>query len=751
VKVPLRVVMMSGDWIPVSLPGRIRQWLGNEVRLISMGGATEAAIWSIVYEIGEVEASWESIPYGKAMVNQRFHVLNEGLEPCPVWVPGELYIGGVGLAQGYWRDEEKTRSRFIEHPRTKERLYRTGDLGRFLPDGNIEFLGREDFQVKVHGHRIELGEIEAALAQHPLVRTAVVTAQGKDRAHRRLVGYVVPASKENKPDIAELREFIGAKLPDYMVPPDILVLEELPLSVNGKVDRKALPSPDAAAESNATVQGSVTLAEKLKTIFASVLGIPDAGIHTNFFEMGGDSILGIQIINRAREQGIEITPQQIFEHQTIAELATAVRTVSDMPAQGLIMGKVPLTQFQHWVLRSIPEPAQAARVLTLEAASPLNIPLLEQAFLQIQKHHDALRLRFHKSNGEWEQIHAGEDQLIKLVKLNSSSAVNDVIEELRANLDVSSAPLAMGCVEREQPLIICLVHELLADQLSWKILLQDLETAYGQLSRKEAVKLPQKRASFKQWAERIQHQIPSLSGPPIQSQLTTFSTFLDAEQSKTLLRQVSLVYNIKPGEALITALAQTLASQLSISGLRLDIEIDGRSLSPEGLDCTGVVGCFTTLSSVELNLKDIHDNDAALKSIKEQLRGKQSSISGKPHVLFSYFDSPESELSKLSHFSQPDGEPARTGTVFPHPLQLSCSMRRGCLEMQWIFDEQKHSHPAVQKLSDVFYGNLQNLIRHCTSSNGNAYSPSDFPEAEVDQEELDKFLDLLGKSTGGGL
>jgi amino acid adenylation domain-containing protein len=187
----LRLVMMSGDWIPLDLPDRIKS-LAEDIEVFSLGGATEASIWSILYPIEKVDPSWTSIPYGRPMANQSFQVLNETFEPCPVWVPGQLYIGGIGLAKGYWRDEEKTRASFITHPRSGERLYRTGDLGRYLPDDNIEFLGREDFQVKIRGHRIELGEIETTLLQHPGVHTAVVAATGELRGNKRLVAYVVP-------------------------------------------------------------------------------------------------------------------------------------------------------------------------------------------------------------------------------------------------------------------------------------------------------------------------------------------------------------------------------------------------------------------------------------------------------------------------------------------------------------------------------------------------------------------------------
>jgi len=239
----LRLALLSGDWIPLTLPDRIRALAGGQVQVISLGGATEASIWSILYPIGQVEPSWKSIPYGRPMVNQTFHVLDEALAPRPTWVPGQLYIGGVGLAQGYWRDEAKTAASFIVHPRTGEQLYRTGDLGRYLPDGNIEFLGREDFQVKVQGHRIELGEIEAALSQHPAVRAGVVVALGEPRGDKRLVGYVV-AGDGQPPTTDELRAFLRAKLPEYMVPPTFVTLDALPLTPNGKVDRRALPAPE---------------------------------------------------------------------------------------------------------------------------------------------------------------------------------------------------------------------------------------------------------------------------------------------------------------------------------------------------------------------------------------------------------------------------------------------------------------------------------------------------------------------------
>ncbi len=318
----LRLVFMSGDWIPVALPQQIRA-LKDDVEIISMGGATEASIWSIIYPIEAVPSSWKSIPYGRPMVNQTFHVLSETLEPCPVWVPGQLFIGGIGLAKGYWRDEEKTRASFIEHPRTGERLYRTGDQGRYLPDGNIEFLGRDDFQVKVQGYRVELEEIEAILGQNPGVRSSVVTALGQAFGNKRLVAYVVP-KQDPPPAASELVRFLGERLPTYMVPQTYVMLDHLPLSPNGKVDRRALPEPAApSAEPPEKPRAERTRESvRLAKLVAGVLKLQDVDPDDSLFDLGATSIDMIRIVNAVeQEMGFRPKMETLYRFPTVATLA----------------------------------------------------------------------------------------------------------------------------------------------------------------------------------------------------------------------------------------------------------------------------------------------------------------------------------------------------------------------------------------------------------------------------------------------
>ncbi|WP_246095364.1 non-ribosomal peptide synthetase/type I polyketide synthase [Streptomyces roseicoloratus] len=322
---PVRLVMMSGDWIPVTLPGRIRLLL-PEAELWSLGGATEASIWSILHPIGEVGDDWVSIPYGSPMRNQRFHVLDGAMRHCPVWVPGDLYIAGVGLARGYLNDEAKTSAAFLHHPVTGERLYRTGDLGRYLPDGTIEFLGRQDSQVKIGGYRIELGEVEAALTQCAGVRAAAVVAAGEQHGPKRLIAYVV--LDEGREDTEQqISGALRQVVPQHLVPQRILVLDELPLSDNGKVNRAALPAPDeVAAEGSGFVAPRDEVEHRLAEIWAEFFGVGEIGVTASFFELGGDSLLAVRLMSRiARGLGRSLPLSTLFARPTIELLAQVVR------------------------------------------------------------------------------------------------------------------------------------------------------------------------------------------------------------------------------------------------------------------------------------------------------------------------------------------------------------------------------------------------------------------------------------------
>lgn len=336
----LRLALLSGDWIPLSLPDHVKRHLPN-TELVSLGGATEAAIWSNYHRIRTVEPRWRSIPYGLPLTNQRFHVLDSALRDRPDLVTGELFIAGAGLADGYLNDPERTAERFIRHPDTGERLYRTGDLGRYLPNGEIEFLGRADQQVKIRGHRIELGEIEAVLGEHPAVGTCVVLAAGDDALERMLVAFVVPQRSSAPADPAELVAWLADRLPPHMVPARISVVESLPLTANGKVDRKRLlasaPVP-STVPSGPAEPPRPGLEQRIAQLWGEVLGSRPPSREVGFFDAGGNSLLAARFVGQVREHlpeaaqvPFDVLLRALLDAPTVAGLAQ--RLASDAASQ----------------------------------------------------------------------------------------------------------------------------------------------------------------------------------------------------------------------------------------------------------------------------------------------------------------------------------------------------------------------------------------------------------------------------------
>ena len=403
-RLPLRLALLSGDWIPVELPQRIRA-IAGPIRLLGLGGATEASIWSVFYEIGAVDPAWSSIPYGRALANQSLTVRDEQLRLRAVGAIGDLYIGGLGLARGYLGDPEKTTERFVIEPRSGERLYRTGDLARLLPDGNLEFLGREDLQVKIRGHRVELGEIEAALRTCPGVEHAVVSAVGEPRGTRRLAAWVV-GSPAVTPDPGALRRHLAELLPDYMVPSAIYPLAALPLSDNGKIDRRRLVVPEAAlVQQSSRAAPRSDLETALVRLWAEVMEIPLPGIHDNFFGLGGDSLLAGRLLARIRELfGVEVPLRALFKNPTVAELAKQVAASGPAeqaapkltPDSAHRFEPFPLTPLQqaYWVGRGagLMVGNVAGHVYFEIESDTLDLLRLEQAWNKLVLRHDSLRM-----------------------------------------------------------------------------------------------------------------------------------------------------------------------------------------------------------------------------------------------------------------------------------------------------------------------------------------------------------------------
>ncbi|HZF07303.1 MAG TPA: amino acid adenylation domain-containing protein [Thermoanaerobaculia bacterium] len=800
----LRLVMMSGDWLPLTLPHRIRALSAQAapVEVISLGGATEASIWSILHPIGEVDPAWASIPYGRAMDNQAVHVLDEDLAARPIWVPGQLYIGGVGLAQGYWRDPQKTAASFIVHPQTGERLYRTGDLGRWLPDGNIELFGREDLQVKVQGHRIELGEIEAVLLDHPAVRACAVAALG-ERHQKRLVGYVVFKARQSATE-EEIRRFLEGRLPRYMVPPGLVVLPELPLSANGKVDRGALPSPEKGPRSAAAIPAPPVdeRQRRMAEIWAEVLGVDQVGMDDNFFTLGGDSILGIQIVSRANRAGISITPDQIFTHPTIAELVRLVPG-AERPRRSAavgepVVGPVPLTPIQHWMFeQELLDPHHWNQAVLLEPREALDGTALRRAVEALVVHHDALRLRFAAGPIGWRQFNAPPDDRVPLAALDLSSlpvdrrlaALEGAAAALEASLDLAQGPLLriahfeLGGEVGSRLLVI--LHHLVVDGLSWRILLEDLESGYRQAALGDEVALPPKTTSFRAWAERLNEHawagggeeeleywltleqnrvrplpvdFPGGHAGNTEDSARTVVVSLGEEETRALLQRAPQVLRAQIQEVLLAALAQAVSTWAG-GPLWVDLEVHGRESLFSGLDLSRVVGWFTAVYPLLLDAPS-GDLSAALGAAKERLRqvpgkgvgygvlrylnpkprvGERLRALPQPQIGFNYLgqlDQVVSEATLLRAARESTGPWSSPRLKRRHLLFVYGSVTGGRLQMGIGYSENVHRRETVEALAEGFGRALRHLAAACEAPGVEAWVPSDFPLAGLDREQL---------------
>ncbi len=508
----LRRVTCGGEILSVELHERFFDCLDAELH--NLYGPTEATIGATFWmcQRGHQQLS---VPIGRPINNTEVYLLDAHLQPVPIGVPAHIYLGGIALARGYLGQPALTAAQFVPHPFSQEggaRLYRTGDVGRYLADGSVEFVGRSDGQVKVRGYRVEVGEIEEALARHAGVRAAaVVVGVEGEVGESRLVAYVV-SDEEHELTTNELRSSLKKRLPEHMIPSAFVMLSALPLMPSGKVDRRALPAPNNLRPrmETAYVAPRSHIEEALAEIWASVLGVAQVGMDDNFFELGGDSILSLQIIARANKAGLHLTPQALFERQTIRELAEAAGGVTAvrLHEQGTVAGEVALTPVQHWFFElNLAEPQHYNQAIMLEAKQALDPTLLQRSVNKLLEHHDALRLRFTRERDEWRQFNAAQEtktvfatiDLSKLSESDPCAAIAETAAELQASFNLTEGPLVRIALvnlggDRPQRLLI-VIHHLAVDGVSWRILLDDLQAIYQQLSHAQAIQLPPKTTS----------------------------------------------------------------------------------------------------------------------------------------------------------------------------------------------------------------------------------------------------------------
>ena len=523
----LRLVMLSGDWIPVKLPDAIRDMVPG-ARVVSLGGATEGSIWSIAYEIQARTSDWASIPYGKALRNQSMHVLRDDMSPAAIGEAGDIYIGGVGVALGYWGDDAQTAASFVRDPVTDERLYRTGDRGRLLPDGNIEFLGRQDAQVKINGFRVELGEVEAGLAAHPGVAQAAVIAVGPSRGERRLVGFVIPVAG-HAIDGDAVAGAAADLLPDYMVPSAVVVLDAMPLTANGKVDAKALAAKYAADGADIAAEDAPQgpFEEQVAAVWAEVLELPAIGRHDNVLDLGASSLAITQALARLRSVvDPEVPISLIWRHPTTAALAAALAAegyrlveagappadAAPPPASRPVVFPLSFGQHQVWFLDKVAGGNRAYQFqCAIRLCGTLHVDVLQRALTELVRRHEILRTTFEEVDGVPSQVvHPAPAVDLPVIDLTAlpvdereAAAQERIAREVAVAFDVGRLPLIRWTVIRmsaDEHILLDVEHHFIHDGWSVAVMYRELEALYRAFLRDEPSPLPELTMQFGDYA-----------------------------------------------------------------------------------------------------------------------------------------------------------------------------------------------------------------------------------------------------------
>ncbi|HEX2195773.1 MAG TPA: condensation domain-containing protein, partial [Actinomycetota bacterium] len=649
------------------------------------------------------------------------------------------------------------------------RMYRTGDLGRWRRDGTLEFLGRADRQVKVRGFRIELGEIETALAAHPSVREAVVDARGDSPVDKRLAAYYVP--EDPPPSVTQLRAHLGTTLPDFMIPSAFVALPQLPLLPNGKIDRDALPSPEAARPDLATKfePPRTDTEKKLVEIWKSVLRLDKVGIFDNFFELGGDSILIIQIVARAAEEGIHLTAKQMFQAQTIYDLSLLDdKTSSFAPEQGLVTGPVPLTPIQRWFFeQDPPEPHHFNQAMTVEVEPDLGADVLHEAVAQVLAQHDVLRARFAYDDGEWHQYVGGltEDVPFEVVDLTGLDAAAEgeayvaEAERVQRSFDLARGPLLRVVLFRRSaphvPTLLFVAHHLAIDAVSWPILIEDVHDVCRRLQRGAEAKLPPKSTSFKWWAQKMEEYarspllareldywvsaVPSRvdplpvdkeAGPNTAGSAATLNVRLERATTDALVHDVPSALGTQIMDVFVTALARAVQEWKGSPGMLVNLEGHGRQEVFEGAYLFATVGWFTTLYPFFASLPADED-------VVQHLERTKAALAAIPNKGFGYGplrymteegrrlgDRPAAEIS-FNYFGRIDSAYA-DGTFSPtyadtgpvmsplmpraHLIETNVSVLEEGLQMQWSYSVNRHERATIERLAGLFEEQLRAIV-----------------------------------------
>ncbi|WP_459209685.1 amino acid adenylation domain-containing protein [Aquimarina rhabdastrellae] len=761
----LQYVLSGGDVLTPSSIQLLYQKL-PEVTLINGYGPTENTTFTCCYTVPRDFNFDQAIPIGSPIQGTQVYVLDEALQPCPIGVAGELYTSGYGLAAGYLNQKNTTEEKFIKHPfQPNEKLYKTGDIVRWLADGNIAFIGRKDNQIKIRGFRIELGEIETAITQLSEVQQAVVLVKEDTAANKQLVGYIVSEKAITQEEIVTQ---LQKRLPAYMIPKWFVMLEEFPITANGKVDRRALPEPtiEALSEEN-YVAPSTEIEEKLVAVYEGLLGIEKVSVTANFFELGGDSIKAIQVVSRAKAAGVLITVKDIFTYQTIRELAQ--HTKADLIIQkeeGILSGTAGLLPIQQWFfeqeLEAVSHYNQSVLLNINKEVSEANLAIAIQT---LGAQHDVLRFLYAQED-HITQTYTNQKLNLVTEECLSVEAVESCCEKYQRDLSIYDGDLVrfvkITTAENEAyDKLFLAIHHLAIDGVSWRILLEDLHQILAQLQNNEAVSLAAKMSSYRQWQQELveyassetlqgelkywKNTVKDIQALPQDKTTETVCTqnevkeyVVQIEESKTqaLLQEVHHAYHTEMNDILLSALTLTLTEWMDTDKVTIGLEGHGREMITEDIDISRTIGWFTTLYPVQLAIRnDEKELESVIANTKDMLRAipnkgigygvlrylsneatKQELTADFEQIIFNYLGSFDNTLPTndlLSIATENKGKDVSVQNKVHNKIAINSMIAQGVLRCTWSYDSTRYNEETIVALAQKFEQSLQEIIAHC--------------------------------------
>lgn len=762
-------------------------------------GPTEATVCATHWDFQMSEIICDRVPIGKPIGNKKIYILqNDRL--CGIGMPGELCITGVGLARGYLNNPVTTEEKFVKNPFGKGRMYRSGDLARWLPDGNIEFLGRIDEQVKIRGYRIELKEVETVLQKQKGVEEAAVISRIDQSGENQIYAYFTGIDKL---EISEIREGILTELPDYMVPGYFMQIEKIPLNQSGKVDKKALPDPVKAERSSGYRKSENRNEERIAEVFELVLGFEKIGTEDNFFELGGDSIKAIRIVSKLREYGIGLNVKDIISGRTIHNIAKCVQVekILEYP-QEEVWGEVPMLPiqkafFEQWCLTKPDHFNQAIMLKTRK----FDTGALHKVLDKLICHHDMLRAIYQQGSikilrSEENRGYDFTEIDIKLVDQDKKQKyVFDECTKIQQSINLETGPLVKTAIfkdNHEEHLLIC-IHHIAVDWVSLQILQEDLELGYEQYLREGKITLPKKTISYPQWASevkaygqsrellteldywnRIRQETVSLGiCKNIESDINgseTITFMLDQAKTNELLFDASKTYQTETMDLLLTALGIAANTVFSSEQITVQIEGHGREELSKPILADRTVGWFTAVYPIILRSDGNIEN--GIINTKEMLRkvpgkGMGFGILVENHLLnwnhqteitFNYLgglaESPDHVCSRegtsgtkdglIIETSQYDvGEEVAKENVLPGFLQVNGGIVNGCLEISLTYDCSCFTERLIKEFTAAYEESLVSIINFCKNQTQSYQTISDFSNADMDQDDISAINDLI--------